>query len=146
MNAFPIAMVASSAVSIIDFHFRVFKEWPGDSIGKRDGATKVMANNLLALNAKKLKKATHDEILAEDRKSDSLTRDVSLRSRNVSIATLHSCFTHRSSVPVPGQTLTPLVGQAIFLQAAVGLVRNGHFNQPVGQSRFEVAFAEGFAV
>ncbi|OGR13376.1 MAG: hypothetical protein A2097_16000 [Desulfobacula sp. GWF2_41_7] len=40
----------------------------------------------------------------------------------------------------------PLAGEPVFLQAAVGLFRDGHFNQAAGQGWFEVAFPEGFTV
>jgi hypothetical protein len=33
-----------------------------------------------------------------------------------------------------------------MLQTAVGLVGDAHFNQSVGQRRFEIALAEGFAI
>lgn len=44
------------------------------------------------------------------------------------------------------QPLAALVGEAVFLQATVGLVGDSHFNQAIGQGRFEVAFAERFAI
>lgn len=50
------------------------------------------------------------------------------------------------SIAMLCQPLATLGGQAVFLQAAVGLVGNGHFDQAVGQGRLEVALAEGFAV
>ncbi len=39
-----------------------------------------------------------------------------------------------------------LGGQSVFLQAAVGLVGDGHGYQAIGQGRLEVAFTEGFPV
>lgn len=41
------------------------------------------------------------------------------------------------------QPLADLVGQAVFLQATVGLVGNGHLNQAFGQGGFDVAFVKG---
>jgi hypothetical protein len=37
------------------------------------------------------------------------------------------------------QPLAALVGQMVFLKAAVGLVEGGHLDQAVVQGRFEVA-------
>jgi len=45
-----------------------------------------------------------------------------------------------------GQPLAAFVGQAVFLQSTVGLVRDGHFNQTIRQGWFEVALMERFAI
>lgn len=50
------------------------------------------------------------------------------------------------SIAMLPELLTALVGTAVFLQAAVRLVCNGHLNQAVCQGRFEITFAEGCAV
>ena len=39
------------------------------------------------------------------------------------------------------QPLAALVGQAVFLQAAVGFPRDGHFDEALGQCRIEIALA-----
>ena len=48
----------------------------------------------------------------------------------------------RIQIPFPSicffslrQPLAAFIGQAVFLQAAVGLVGDGHFNQPIRQGR-----------
>ena len=44
------------------------------------------------------------------------------------------------------QPLLSLFGQTIFLQAAVELSGNSHFDQPINQCWLEVTLAEGFSI
>lgn len=60
-------------------------------------------------------------------------------------------FSKSAHCPIKGMAVlqppqTAFAGQAVFLQAAVGFVGDGHFDQVVFQGWFEVACSEGFTV
>ena len=44
------------------------------------------------------------------------------------------------------QKLVALLCHAVFLQAAAGLIWNGHLNQTLCKGWLEVTFTEGFAI